>query len=120
MLFNGLGFKALKSGLDASWMKQKIHQDNISNYETPGYKAKKMNFEDVLSGSEFAKEGVKHEFTATVSRDESLSMRPDGNNVDIDRENMELWKSYNQYSALTSKISGQFKNMRYVINQALK
>ena len=47
-------------------------------------------------------------------------MRLDGNNVDLERENLELFDTYLQASYLYQKIGGQFSNLRYVLNQAMK
>ena len=47
-------------------------------------------------------------------------MRPDGNNVDADAESMKLYQNYVRQLYLYQKISGQFTNLRYVLNQAAK
>jgi len=114
-------FKAMQSSLDALWMKQRVISDNIANYETPGYKAKAVTFQNVLSDAVKSQSGKnEYHFQATVSTDTTTSVRPDGNNVNMEKETIELWKSYAQYSYLTQKISGQFSNIRYVLNQAMK
>lgn len=118
MFYKDLSFKTMQAGLDALWMKQKVISDNIANYETPGYKAKSVTFEEVLRKAD---DGQKTPvLQATVTTDTESTARPDGNNVSMEKESLELWRSYAQYSYLTQKISGQFKNMRYVINQAFK
>lgn len=40
--------KALSSGMDALWQKQQVISHNIANVETPGYKAKHVEFKEVL------------------------------------------------------------------------
>lgn len=118
MFYKDYTFKVLQGGMDALWMKQKVISDNIANYETPGYKAKSVNFEDVLRTTEEGKE--QHLLRATVTTDTQTTARPDGNNVSMEKESLKLWRAYAQYNYMTQKISGQFKNMRYVINQAFK
>ncbi len=118
MLYNDFTFKVLQSGLDALWMKQKVVSHNITNYETPGYKAKEVTFDEVLRKAGDGEE--KRVLQATVTTDATTTARPDGNNVSMEKESLELWRTYAQYTYLTDKISGQFKNMRYVINQAFK
>lgn len=120
MLFNNLEFKAMQSGLDALWLKQRVISDNIANYETPGYKAKSVEFEDLFNSSIRQYNSGKHSFKVNIKTDEESSERPDGNNVNMEKESIELWKAYSQYSYLSQKVSQQLKNMRYVINQALK
>jgi len=105
-------YVAMESSLNALWMKQKIHQNNIANFDTPGYKAKELDFEEILN-----KKTGTTSFVANINEDKSTSTRNDGNNVDMENENLELYKTYVQYSFLTRKISGTFKNTKYVLNQ---
>lgn len=44
--------KALSSGMDALWQKQQVISHNIANVETPGYKAKHVEFKEVLKKTE--------------------------------------------------------------------
>ena len=118
MLFNSTEFKAMESSLEALWLKQKVVNQNIANYETPNYKAKAVKFEDVLTSVSGGKEKV--DFKATVTTDETTEARPDGNNVNIEKESLELYQAYLQHAYLTQKISGQFSNMRYVLSQTAK
>ena len=91
-----------------------------------GYKRKDLNFEGVLS-QELGR--CKHQsldkkiseldtskLTANVYTDHSnYSYRMDGNNVDIDTENVELASEQIKYEALTSSISSQFSRMKSVL-----
>ena len=45
----------------------------------------------------------------------NYSYRLDGNNVDIDTENVELASEQIKYEALTSSISSQFSRMKSVL-----
>lgn len=47
-------------------------------------------------------------------------MRPDGNNVDSDVESLKLYENYVQTLYLYQKISGQFTNMNYILEQSAK
>ncbi len=117
MLFKTKEFTMMQSGLDALWMKQRVIQNNIANYETPGFKTKHVSFHELLSTE--MKDGKPVEvsnYNATITTDQSTSARLDGNNVDLDKESLELWEAYAQYAYLTDKVKGQFTNMRYVIN----
>lgn len=117
MIFKNKEFTTMQSGLDALWMKQRVISNNIANYETPGFKTQHVTFQEVLSNQMVnGKEKEISQFQAVVSTDYATSARLDGNNVDLDKESLELWETYAQYSYLTEKISGQFSNMRYVIN----
>ncbi len=118
-MFNSVDFKAMQYSLDALWLKQKIHSNNIANFETPGFKTKSLDFREVLHAQQDADTFGKRSFEAVVTTNQN-TVRPDGNNVSLEKENLELYKAYAQTVALYQKISGQFKDTRYVINQALK
>lgn len=120
-LYGDYSFKALEKSLDYIWEKQKISRQNIANHDTPGYKSKSVSFEDTLKGVANASVRENEErFVMHEHESKGLSVRPDGNNVDMEKESLELWESYAKYSYLTQKMSSQFKNMRYVINQSFK
>ena len=116
MFFQRDSFRVMESGLNAAWLQQQIHNQNLSNVETPGYKAKNATFEEVFAA---ARDGGRR-YQATVFTRDDLTMRPDGNNVDADAESMKLYQNYVRQLYLYQKISGQFTNLRYVLNQAAK
>ncbi len=116
-LFEDAAFRALQSGLDAVWMKQQIASHNIANVETPGFKAKTVEFKQVLKE---AQDGTGPVYKAVVGEDDVTEARPDGNNVQVEKEELELWKAYTEYSALTSRMAGKLSTLRYVINNTGK
>ncbi len=115
MILDSLANQAMESGMDALWMKMRAHADNIANYSTPDYKAKKVDFHEVLDSVSENQSG-KMVLRATVSTDESTEARIDGNNVNMEYEQLELWKAQAQFAALTSKINSDYTNLRTVIN----
>lgn len=120
MNFNSVTSQALEQSLDATWLKTKMISGNIANYETPGYKAKEVSFEEVFSsvGADGNKKTAS--YRTQVKDDPSTSMRADGNNVSMEKEQLELWRAYAQYNALVQKISGNYNNLRYVIKNTAK
>lgn len=120
MLFDNLEFHAMQSSLDALWLKQKAISTNIANYETPGYKAKQVRFEDALEKARGGQDTGPYSFKAVVTEDENTEVRPDGNNVDLDKESLELYNVYLQSAALYQKIGGQITNFRNVLSTAFK
>ncbi len=120
ILFNGLDFKAMQSSLDALSLKQKVISNNLANIETPGFKASKVTFEDALENARNEKNAEKYNFQAKITKDETTSARPDGNNVSVDKEQLELYNTYLQSVYLYQKISSQMTDMQYVLGQAFK
>lgn len=119
MRFDNLSAQAMQKSLDALWLRTKVISNNMSNYETPNYKAKDVTFDKILDGID-ANGKQKVAFRTRVIEDNSTTLRPDGNNVNMDKEQLELWRTQSQYSYLVQKINGQFNNLRYVIKSAVK
>ncbi len=119
----------LQRALDGSWQKQRAIANNIANAETPGYKAIKVSFEESLdqeinklaanmeTKEEFYKglEEIKNADIGVFS-DYSTSERADGNNVNLDAENIEMAKVQLQYSYLTRSMTDMFTRLRYAIS----
>lgn len=117
----------LTKAADASWKRESVISNNIANVDTPGYKRKDLDFEGVLT-EELGR--CKHrsldskvseldlsKLNPTVYTDSSnYSYRMDGNNVDIDTENVELASEQIKYEGLTSSINSQFERMKSVIS----
>lgn len=116
-LFEDTAFRALQNGMDAAWLKQQVASHNIANVETPDYKAKRVDFKQVLKA---AQKGAAPEYQAVVRTDEDTMARPDGNNVQVEREELNLWKAYTEYAAMTTRMSGKLSTLRYVINNTGK
>ena len=112
-------YQALRNSLDEAWVRQQVHSNNIANAETPGYKAKSVSFEDVFrKAAEGKAAGWEHK--AILHEDHTTAGRPDGNNVSVDNEEMEMWQAYAQYSAVSRRITGKLSNLRYVVNNTAK
>ena len=104
---------------DASWTRNEIISNNIANNDTPGYKRKDVNFQSYLlqeltSGDSTSlrtriNEVDQANLNATIYTDFSeLSYRLDGNNVDIDTENVELASNQLYYNTILETINYQF------------
>lgn len=115
MLFDSKSFGLMRSGLEGLSVQQQVILHNLANVDTPGYKAKYVSFEDTLKHSK-----DRYDLKAYVYTDENTSIRADGNNVEADTESLKLYQNYVQQLYLYQKISGQFTNLRYALNQFTK
>ena len=118
MLWNDYTINLMQGGLDALALQQQMILQNLSNADTPGYRAKSVSFENILANARGAKSG-DYTIRATVYED-TRPMRPDENTVDADKESILLTQNYIQQVAMYNKISESFSNMRYVFNQFAK
>jgi flagellar basal-body rod protein FlgB len=125
-----LSYHILKNGLDASSVRQKTISSNIANVNTPGYKSSKVSFETELakaidrSGAAMVKTHENHlggaiasEVKGEVKVMDGTSMGETGNNVDIDKEMVDLAANEIYYSALIEQVNRKLSNMSYVINR---
>lgn len=56
-------------------------------------------------------------FRTTVVQNDDTSVRIDGNNVSLEKEQTELWKAYAQYSYLIDRVSGHYANINSAITK---
>ena len=117
MLFDSKNMQIMQSGLNALSMQQRAILHNLANYETPNYKAKHVLFDDVMKTAAQKGGGARYEVQTRVIEDNTSTVRPDGNNVNADVENMKLYENYVQSLYVYSKISGEINNYRYVLKQ---
>ncbi|MDE6606671.1 MAG: flagellar basal body rod protein FlgB [Lachnospiraceae bacterium] len=111
---------------DAAWIRNEVISNNISNATTPGYKRQDVSFEaeleKALSGTRYISMDDK---VANLSLDRlnprtytdyaSFSYRMDGNNVDIETENVVLAKNQIKYEGLMRSITQEFQNLKSVM-----
>ena len=113
----------LDKASDASWTRESLIANNIANVDTVGYKRQDINFESVLQ-----KEIGHSKFKSLDDRINSIDMnklnpsvytdssnysyRMDGNNVDIDSEQVELASEQIKYKTLAASISSEFSRMK--------
>ena len=118
----------LDKASDASWTRESLIANNIANVDTVGYKRQDINFESVLrkalGSSKYVPLDTKinemnmDELTPMVYTDHgNYSYRLDGNNVDIDTENVELASEQIRYEALTTSIDSEFSRIKIAIGQ---
>ncbi|MDE6208868.1 MAG: flagellar basal body rod protein FlgB [Lachnospiraceae bacterium] len=113
----------LSKAADASWTRNEILTNNLANNNTPGYKRKDVSFENYLfeelasgSNTSLRKRVADIDLSnlnATIYTDYSnLSYRLDGNNVDIDTENVEYASNQIRYNTLIDSIKYEFNMIK--------
>lgn len=117
----------LDRAADASWKRNEAISNNIANNDTPGYKRVDVAFESELRralGSASSKDNMDsrvnkvdlsklHGEVYTDNAD--LSYRLDGNNVDIENENVMLAENQLKYQGLMASITQEFANLKMVM-----
>ncbi len=118
----------LEKASDATWTRYNVIANNIANNDTPNYKRKDVSFESYLleeltSGStKSLRQKVSTvdlgNLGATTYTDlSSLSYRLDGNNVDIDTENVELASTQIKYNTLIDSMTYEFNMIKAALSK---
>lgn len=132
MIQNLLGKSSiLEKSLDAAWLRNDVIAQNIANDDTPMYKRKDVVFEDVLNDSinnlEAKVTDKRHiPFNSSepgdmephiIQANSDVSMRIDGNNVDIDNEMASLAKNTIKYNTLVQMINSNYSKIKNIITE---
>ncbi len=124
---------ALDTSMDMRQVRQNVISGNIANAETPGYKAKKMDFEEALSraldiegrgkmttshGEHFAVgQGPISRVTADVYDNPDISTDNDLNTVDMEKEMTSLAENSVLYRAAVQLINKKMATLRYAATE---
>ena len=118
----------LDKAADGAWARNAAIANNIANVNTPGYKRQDVSFEtelqNALKSSKYtslddkvsaANEHLDRINARVYTDSPQWSYRLDGNNVDIDTENVELASNQIKYNGVVESINGEFSNLKTVI-----
>ena len=116
----------LDKAADASWLRNEAISNNIANVDTPGYKRQDVAFESELEKALGANRFVSMDEKVGSIKSNRLNARPytdysnysyrlDGNNVDIENENVYLAENQLKYQGLMTSINQEFANLKAVI-----
>lgn len=119
----------LNKDLDGLWTRQQAISDNIANFETPGYKAKSVSFEDELKAQLSAADPGNSQDGAierlqgvnpVVSEASDQTFRADGNGVDLEQQNIEMARTSMNYSYSLQALSDMFTRLHTAITGSSK
>ena len=101
-------FPVLENLLTLTSKRQQILAGDVANIDTPGYRAKDISFAAALDGS---LDGSARVFEVETKE------KPNGNNVDLDRELTEITKNGLQYVTLVQYLNQRIKTLRAAISE---
>jgi flagellar basal-body rod protein FlgB len=123
-VLNSKSMTILEKSLDAVWLRQQVISNNIANAATPGFKSQRLEFEELLEKQikkagqdEFDVQKAIDQVEPRLVSDENTAAQEDGNNVDLDYENIEMARAQMQYNYLTSSLNSQINRLKYVITE---
>ena len=104
----------LQGYLQLTNQRQEMIVSNMANVDTPGYHTQDMDFQGAMQ--QVVNEGSVRMLPA--SREvEGLPERPDGNNVNIDRESLMLSQTQLQYQMGIQLIKSEFHKLLTAIKE---
>lgn len=121
--------------LDMQLQRQNVISSNMANVKTPGYKARKLSFEDELQAALGL--DARGKMSRTDQKHMPAVFTPEGfgpewekafkprvihgeDRVDLDKEMASMAKTNLHYSALTSVIRSRFEGLKQIITEGQK
>jgi flagellar basal-body rod protein FlgB len=112
---------SLEVALRGASARQGTLANNLANVNTPGFKRSDVRFEDALANaldSTSRTPGSVGAVRPTTVQDQDTTMRADGNNVDVDRENVELAKTHIIYETAMAIEAKKLRQLSSLITSA--
>ena len=95
--------------LDLATSETKLTAENMANVDTPGYKARALDFEAEMRAAMAGVEGSRSAQPLHVKLEDGLIARPDGNNVSIDRESLNLAEAQLKFKTGVAVLRQQYQ-----------
>ena len=127
-IFSGGSYQAVKQMLDMTSQRQEALAGNIANVETPGYRRVDLDKTAVsdfqakmhaaAKSGDFSRTSAAHtgrDGVRTTQDADARSLRPDGNNVEIDHELLAMSQNTVEYGTLTEFASNSLKCLKMAI-----
>ena len=116
-LFSDSNYVAQKKLLDATELRHEALAANIANIETPGYKRVDLpqNFNEEFAAHLRAGKPQAMPLPTLVEDSSATSQRPDGNNVDLEKELISMSSNTMQFETLSDFVSASLRQLRLAI-----
>ena len=106
----------LHAALRGLSLRQRTIADNIANIETPGYRARKVKFEEALHGA--LEDGSSPASVRPSVQDSLETTRLNGSNVNLDQETMSHLDTTMRYQLAIRALDGKYGLIREAIKGA--
>ena len=119
---------ALRRQMTIASARQVVTAGNLANLNTPGYRARAVDFGKVLdsslqAGARLAGTDARHLSGTTVvdpavSEVADLPARRDGNTVQLERELLQMTRASGEFAAAQTALAAKFRLVRYAISES--
>ena len=123
--FYGNGITLTEKMLDFLWVRQTVTLNNIANDDTPGFKSQYISFENILGEKlKDASAGWRpmkqveqaiNSTRASLHTTRAESTRLDGNNVDMDQEQVDLARTALEYQYMVASIGNDISRLQSAV-----
>lgn len=123
--FYGNGITLTEKMLDFLWGRQTVTLNNIANDDTPGFKSQYISFENILGEKlKDASAGWRpmkqveqaiNSTRASLHATRAESTRLDGNNVDMDQEQVDLARTALEYQYMVASIGNDISRLQSAV-----
>lgn len=103
--------------LDVSAMRTGLIASNMANVDTPGYRTRDINFHQEMERAISHTESGYAEFSPVVRTVQGLAVRPDGNNVSLEREGLLLAETQLRFQTAVSALTAEFHRILSAIRE---
>ena len=114
-MFDSPMIGALEHYLDLNAFRSKLIASNMANIDTPGYQAQDINFRQELERND--NEFRDAAFSPMVRHVPGLSVRPDGNDVSLEREGLLMAETQLGFNAGIQLLRDQFHTLLSAIHE---
>jgi flagellar basal-body rod protein FlgB len=111
---------ALGRYLDLASEQMKLTASNMANVDTPGFKTQGFDFEQEFARQLNDDSGGDGSVAVQAQDVDGLVARPDGNNVSMDREGIQLAKSQMQFRMGVELLKNEFSSVMSAIHAEAK
>ncbi len=112
--------RALDRAMQCTAVQHRVAANNLANIETPGYRARRASFAKALRSAVRAEESGERtgavESVRPTLRETGERAGPDGNNVSIEGEMMELSEAALRFKVLSRMLRTKFQMVGNVIS----
>lgn len=115
-MFDDVSSAALHVALTGLAQRQRVIANNISNLETPGFRASRVQFESALQGALDSGESPQQIEGVSAAVEESLEpTRLNGNNVNLDTETLSNVDTNLRYQLVLRALDSKYSILHNVI-----
>jgi flagellar basal-body rod protein FlgB len=116
---------ALRRQMTVAVARQVASAGNLANVDTPGFQAKDVTFDETLA-RQFAPTGPVNPKHIPLGQGDGIKVsestdqpsRRDGNNVQLDRELLNMGKAAGDFAAAQTALAAKFRLVRYAISES--